>query len=512
MSLIALLLRIPSHNFIGSSSSQLAEGGSASINMSVWATCLCVVTFDENLGQTLEHQVPNALSEPEARLISFLGLPDSNTCKLVGDTQYTFRVRFDTGFQFGYTYFRQCRDASKSRGYFQKAVVLLSNFPYVRLFSDVVNTIAQAYFESGFAALESSWQDIVQWPVPIEGKLELGLLGATIEYGLEQAGEMDLGNFNFFEVLGHDTCTKLAWGLWEVMLLGEPLLIVADDISLCSKAVLALQSLIVPLKYTGDFRPLLSIFDPDFEAFQTQHNTKRWSPLVIGATNPVILKLFSKWPNMLQLEKNATVRTVKFKLRTRSVDISQLSNKFLAGSSPETQNINHRVLASQLLDMTYSFLHPFEAYYSLNLDLQAPYAEAPSFRRFKESAFLKELSASDAIFPFLKYCSKPKAVALYSHFIQTANFCTWFASQKQRVSSEAFTLMEQAKYNYDLERDLASLDLKSCRDLYRHIEVQLQCEQKRENMAAVLKLKKQLAVLLRHMTGSRVEDLQDVFS
>lgn len=470
------------------------------------------MTFDENLGQTLEAQYPAVLTEPEQRLISFLALPDSNTCKSSGDTQYTFRVRFDGGFKYGYTYFRQCRDSTKARGFFQKAVVLISTLPYVRLYTGVVDRIAQVYFERGVQVLESCWLDILQWENPREGLQNLSLMSSPVEYEIKQVGEIDLGEFNFFEVLGYETCTRLAWSLWEIMLLGEPLLIVADDTSLCSKVVLALIALIAPLKYTGDFRPLLSIFDPDFEIFQSQHNSKRLTSAVIGATNPVILKLLNKWPNLLHLEKTSTVRTVTSRLKFRSVEIAQLSNKFLSSSTPETQSINHSVLMSQLRDMTHSFLYPFEAYYSLNIDMQAPYSEAPSFRRFKESAFLKELRASDSVFPFLKYCSKPRAVSLYSQFLQTSNFCMWFASQKQRVSSEVFALLEQAKYNYDLERDLATLDLNDCRALYRHIEVQLQCEQKRENIAAVLKLKKQLAVLLGHMTGSKQEALHDVFS
>jgi hypothetical protein len=479
--------------------------------MNGWATCVCVVAFEENLGQVLELQIPPVLSEPEQRLVSFLGLPDSNTCKSGGDTQYTFRIRLESGFQYGYTYFRQCRDASKARGYFQKAVVLITPLPYVSLFTEVVERMAQAYFEDGDQVLNAVWSDLAQWPRHEEGLLRISLLESDCEYEVRQLGELSLGPFNFFEMLGHEVCTRFAWSLWEVLLLGEPLLIVADDTSLCSKAVLSLQTLIAPLKYTGDIRPLLSIFDPDFQMFQAQLNSKRMNAALIGATNPVVLKLLSKWPNMLQLEHNSTVRTVKCRLRPRSVDTAQLANKFMPGSAPETLEINHSMLISQMRDMTYSFLYPFEAYYSLNLDLKTPYSALPSFRRFKESVFLKELSQSE-VFPFLKYTSKPKALALYKRFLLTPNFCMWFAAQKQRVSSDAFRLMEQAKYNYDLEQNLSALDLQSCKALYRHIEVQLQCEQKRENMAAVLKLKKQLAVLVMHMTGSRQQDLHDVFS
>jgi len=42
---------------------------------------------------------------------------------------------------FGYAFFRQRKDASISRGYFQKSVVLVSHLPFVELFEQGTQTL-----------------------------------------------------------------------------------------------------------------------------------------------------------------------------------------------------------------------------------------------------------------------------------------------------------------------------------------------------------------------------------
>lgn len=55
---------------------------------------------------------------------------------------------------------------------------------------------------------------------------------------------------------------QLLWPLWEVCMLGRPLLVFARTPQESSAAVAALLSLLVPLPYQPDYRPLLSIHDP----------------------------------------------------------------------------------------------------------------------------------------------------------------------------------------------------------------------------------------------------------
>ena len=54
------------------------------------------------------------------------------------------------------------------------------------------------------------------------------------------------------------------WHLWELVLTGQPIMVFAPTPSLCSQTVLGLVSLIAPIGFNDDFRPFLTIYDPDF--------------------------------------------------------------------------------------------------------------------------------------------------------------------------------------------------------------------------------------------------------
>ncbi|RMX40713.1 hypothetical protein pdam_00024667, partial [Pocillopora damicornis] len=149
-----------------------------------WVTCFCIVTFDLELGQALELVYPEhiELTDREKTSICYLAFPDSNS-GCMGDTQFHFRIRCsprscqqsqlvtrfedevplayracalivyrpiglwdyesmghivsDPAHFYGFAYFRQVKDPSIQRGYFQKSVVLISRLPYVNLFSEV---------------------------------------------------------------------------------------------------------------------------------------------------------------------------------------------------------------------------------------------------------------------------------------------------------------------------------------------------------------------------------------
>ena len=63
-----------------------------------WLTCVCVVTFDLELGQAMELVYPGhvGLTEKEKTSICYLAFPDSNS-GCMGDTRFHFRFRADSG-------------------------------------------------------------------------------------------------------------------------------------------------------------------------------------------------------------------------------------------------------------------------------------------------------------------------------------------------------------------------------------------------------------------------------
>jgi len=64
------------------------------VNFSQWMHCFCVVTFDLNLGQALEHVYPPQFmpSEQEVSNICYMAFPDSNS-GCMGDTKFHMRLR-----------------------------------------------------------------------------------------------------------------------------------------------------------------------------------------------------------------------------------------------------------------------------------------------------------------------------------------------------------------------------------------------------------------------------------
>ncbi len=123
-----------------------------------------------------------------------------------------------------------------------------------------------SFFELGPELLEACVNTILRWPAPVrERRLELPLLGATLPFELpagvlynynpavlspgvdpgseELAGCLQrVSIYNTFQDLH-----ALLWPLWELVLLGEPILILASSPSICAQGVLAAVSLIWPV-------------------------------------------------------------------------------------------------------------------------------------------------------------------------------------------------------------------------------------------------------------------------
>ncbi|CAI5636729.1 unnamed protein product [Oreochromis niloticus] len=248
--------------------------------------CACVVTFDLELGQAIELVYPQdvKLTEKEKTSICYLSFPDSYSGCL-GDTQFSFRFRQSVGRRtsrlrddlynrdapvtlqretahfFGYVYFRQVKDVSVKRGYFQKSLVLVSRLPYTHLFHSLMQTIAPEFFEKHEPCLEAVCNEIDQWPSPVPGQtLNLPVMGVILQVRIpskfDKPGgspvrqtakenllpaptllptihELDL--FKCFQsVLIHLQM------LWELTLLGEPLVIMAPSPTISSETVLAI--------------------------------------------------------------------------------------------------------------------------------------------------------------------------------------------------------------------------------------------------------------------------------
>ena len=190
-------------------------------NISRWITCLCIVNFDLLIGQTVEYSIPEFFNEVELQNIANSAFPDSNSGKF-NDTVFTFRFRSNNNnnnnstvaspknnrypYYFGYSFFRQLKDSTIKRGYFQKSVVLISHLPIN--FEPLISYIGAMYFDCGVTALESALHAIASWPNPIPSirVLELPCLGQLFQMHIDplSIGSIDesvnvslAGNYSF---------------------------------------------------------------------------------------------------------------------------------------------------------------------------------------------------------------------------------------------------------------------------------------------------------------------------
>ena len=128
-------------------------------NLRHWIISLSISKFDLDDGQTIESiYPPDSLNKNEQKILSLLSFPDSNSfASSEGNLRYIFRMKRDRmlngkltqlefPFAFGFVYFLQRKDAKNSRGYFQKSVVILTNYPLLDFFLNLVQIIGNIYF------------------------------------------------------------------------------------------------------------------------------------------------------------------------------------------------------------------------------------------------------------------------------------------------------------------------------------------------------------------------------
>ncbi|SNX81760.1 uncharacterized protein MEPE_00465 [Melanopsichium pennsylvanicum] len=275
---------------------------------------------------------------------------------------------------YGYVFFRQKRDSTNRRGYFQKSVVILSHLPFVGLFSEVVARLGPLYFEHGMSMFEAFANDIMGWPTPQPGTiLTLPLLGsiitAAIPFGQQPQNSPNAESAPMLSSLSSSStgpggggggfrnaaatmtirsrsrhssaatrelpepligpegpllasvpATSLfetfkealgdLWLLWECVLLAEPILVIAPQPKIASEAVWHMLDLIRPIPFAGDFRPYFHIHDYDFRTLVTKNKPNAGT--LVAATNPFFATACSHWPHVLRVGKGA-VKLIQIK-------------------------------------------------------------------------------------------------------------------------------------------------------------------------------------------------------
>ncbi|XP_061570342.1 protein DENND6B [Cololabis saira] len=483
---------------------------------SAWLECVCVVTFDLELGQAIELVYPPdvKLTEKEKTSICYLSFPDSYSGCL-GDTQFSFRLRQSVGRRasrlsanvynrdapatlqresshfLGFVYFRQVKDVSVRRGYFQKSLVLVSRLPFPHLFHALLQVVAPEFFEKLEPCLEAVCHQMDQWPPPEPGlTLNLAVMGVVLQVRipsktdkpggspvrqatsenlllaptlLPSLHELDLFRC-FRSVLVHLQM------LWELTLLGEPLVVMATSPTSCSETVLALISCISPLRFCCDFRPYFTIHDSEFREFTTR--TQAPPNIILGVTNPFFIKTFQSWPHVLRLgdgraagdlPKQVKVKKLS-KLKTLDTKPGMytafktflhkdkiLIKRLLKGiQRKRPSEVQSAILRRHLLELTQSFIIPLERYMAGLMPLQrsvTPWKTPPLIRPFSQDEFLSTL---DQTGPQLTSLLRGDWLGLYRKFFRSPNFDGWYRQRHKEMTQKLESLHLEVICDADL--------------------------------------------------------------
>ncbi|XP_040886086.1 protein DENND6B isoform X2 [Toxotes jaculatrix] len=417
-----------------------------------WLECVCVVTFDLELGQAIEREASHF---------------------------------------FGYVYFRQVKDVSVKRGYFQKSLVLVSRLPYTHLFHSLLQIIAPEFFEKLEPCLEAVCNEIDQWPSPVPGlTLNLPVMGVVLQVRIpsktDKPGgspirqtakenllpaptllptihELDL--FKCFQsVLIHLQM------LWELVLLGEPVVVMAPSPSVSSETVLALVSSISPLKFCCDFRPYFTIHDSEFREYTTR--TQAPPNVVLGVTNPFFIKTFQSWPHIIRLgeirmagdlpkqvkvKKLSKMKTLDTKpgiytaYKTFLHKDKILIKRLLKGiQRKRPSEVQSAILRRHLLELTQSFIIPLERYMASLMPLQrsvTPWKTPPQIRPFSQDEFMSTL---DHTGPQLTSVLKGDWMGLYRKFFRSPNFDGWYRQRHKEMTQKLESLHLEVICDADL--------------------------------------------------------------
>ncbi|KAJ9584820.1 hypothetical protein L9F63_020841 [Diploptera punctata] len=485
---------------------------------SSWIHCICIVTFDLELGQAMELIYPGhiKLSEQEKSNICYLAFPDSNS-GCMGDTQFHMRIRqspgrtgllpehqfynqkcpvylqADPGYYYGYVYFRQVKDKSLPRGYFQKSIVIISRLPFVSLFTEISALIAPEFFENGEPSIEAACHDIDQWPSPVPSEtVNLPLLGTVLQAQIPCQGnkvgvaatlgstEVNLAPLPPPTVLSsvHEVNMFRCFApvishvhlLWELVLTAEPIVVMAGSPTTCSEMVQALVSMITPLMYCADFRPYFTIHDSEFKEYTTKAHAP--PPVILGVTNPFFAKTLQHWPHIIRIcDAPCLPSTQKHKLK-KGGNLKMLDSKpgvytyyrpflhkdktilkkLLKGvQTKRPGEVQTALIRRHLLELTQSFIIPLERYMASLMPLQkniSPYKAAPAPRPFNPDDFLSTLGTSG---PQLTSGIKGDWVGLYRRFFRSPNFSGWFNARYREVSQKLQALQLEALSDADLK-------------------------------------------------------------
>ncbi|KAH9815938.1 hypothetical protein DFH28DRAFT_1163582 [Melampsora americana] len=354
----------------------------------------------------------------------------------------------------GYVYFVQERDPAAPRGYNQRSLVLITHLSdYAGLFSTLISRLGPLYASQGPSVLEAAVHNMARWPDPTAGTTpELPFLGQVHTFAIPLPNQAQLleprsqtKSCLHGEILaappltylssilfgnqGHMSLSSL-WLLWEILILAEPLVVFGSSPDLVSEAVTHLRNLIRPIPFQGDWRPYITIHDPDFP--NLFNKSKARTGALIGATNPIILSNTQYWPHILCLSsKQGTFGLTTERKRHLHKDKSFVKQLDACIERKDYHQADV-LLARHFALLTEQFLQPLQRYFTTLLPQDTSLSQPRRPSSFNQDVFLKSLKAHATLLEFRFKIStglSNSVAGFYTKFLRSPNFASWLHSQ-----------------------------------------------------------------------------------
>ncbi|XP_057517432.1 uncharacterized protein LOC130798458 [Amaranthus tricolor] len=551
-----------------------------------WIVAFCVIRFDLEQGQVIEECFPSGcLTQDEELGTAFSSFPDSvsqnHNRSSIHDCIFFFRFRrhgkvdglvsqvVEAGkdanngegsrFLYGFVFNRQRHDERLKRGGEQKSVVILSHNPFSSVFRPLLQIMGPLFFDIGKKALELIAGYVSMWPPPVHGKLmELPIGNSTLKVNLPPAYSLPLDGRMIVEDLATYMVPSLAtnqpiplglfhdadifgifrgillqlWVLWELVLVGEPILVIAPTPPQCCEAVAGLVSLVAPLFCSVDFRPYFTIHDPEFAYLNSVQDGSTFPPMILGVTNLFFLKALRNIPHIVSVG-NPIANSSRANTASRSspgkptgrldgLGVQQLSLRrfspsnllnavklrregplclmtehkeaiwttYSATTKPDTSIlnrlvdagtlarveesmsvVNNEILRRHFLELTTNFLSPFGPYFKINTPSEgsSPFVDPPLLPPFDADEFLRALAARGPG-KFLSKRMRSNWLDLYRRFLKGKNFMPWFTGRRAVAEQEQHRLWKQARLKTDIQFFISKLSEIEVVDAFNAIE------------------------------------------
>ncbi|KAF3906552.1 hypothetical protein ABW20_dc0107784 [Dactylellina cionopaga] len=313
-----------------------------------WMIAFIVCDFNVDLGPEIEWIYPYAPFSPaDLTTICFNSFPDrNNPDDLTTDTSFHFRFRHTSTdiqvpssdlvsrpeFWFGYCLFRQQRDETVKRKYGQKSFVVVSQHDFTTLFRDqmLAKTLPLLDFGASAALMESACAQIVNWPSPRPGQMELPFFGSIFNLHIPLHASYPLQGLvrkesvrqnhpidifaldpvgSWKQIIDYLPNAVDLYIIFERVLLCEPIVGLALDPRICSEFVSLAFDLIRPIPFAGDYRPYITMHS---DIFSQSHGGPTTNHYLIGVTNPFILKRLQTSPTKKPLLYSYTAKETPY--------------------------------------------------------------------------------------------------------------------------------------------------------------------------------------------------------